>query len=199
MNNNKLISEIKTLLVPKDELNKKQVALFLTPSKIEQLDNIVKKLSNYSNGKVNRNVLIEMAIENLIECIPQVIKEYEEENEKEENTFDTIICPAQNGGQDFLNTHKRWEYVKLDADKIKYLKYLCLYVGAPYSAIMYRAKIKYFEEKIIENQKKYKIYVEDIKEIIPIPLGDISPLHVRSPKYTKLDKVLSAREFSDIL
>lgn len=199
MNNNKLISEIKTLLVPKEELNKKQVALFLTPSKIEQLDNIVKRLSNYSNGKVNRNILIEMAIENLIDCIPQVIKEYENENKKDENTFDTIICPAQEGGQDFLKYNKRWEYVKLDAEKIKYLKYLCLYVGAPYSAIMYKAKIKYFEEKIIDNQKKYQIYVEDIEEISPIPLGNISPLHVRSPKYTKLDKVLNAQEFSDIL
>ena len=58
MNNNNLVNDIKSLLAPKEELNKKQVALFLTQSKIDDLDRIVKELSNYSNGKVNRNILI---------------------------------------------------------------------------------------------------------------------------------------------
>lgn len=199
--NNKLVPKIKSLLVHKEELNKKQVALFLTQNKIDELDGIVKRLSNYSNGKVNRNILIEMAIDNLIECIPEVIREYEAENNTEEVGYDTIICPAQDGGQDFLKNNHRWEYVKLDSDKIKYLKYIALYVGLPYSSIMYWAKIERFEEVVIENQKKYKIHVENtIHEITPaIPLGNISPLHTRSPRYTLLSKILEASTYSDIL
>lgn len=200
-NSNSLVPKIKSLLATKEELNKKQVALFLTQSKIEELDEIVKKLSNYSNGKVNRNILIEMAIENLIECIPEVIRQYEKENSKSEREFDAIICPAQDGGQEFLKKNHRWEYVKLDSNKIKYLKYLVLYVGAPYSAIQYWVEIKDFKEVNIDNQKKYIIYTDDnIHEITPeIPLGNISPLHTRSPRYIKLDDVLKAHTFSDII
>lgn len=200
-NSNSLVPKIKSLLATKEELNKKQVALFLTQTKIEELDEIVKKLSNYSNGKVNRNILIEMAIENLIECIPEVIKQYEKENNKSEIDFDAIICPAQDGGQEFLIKNHRWEFVKLDSNKIKYLKYLVLYVGAPHSAIQYWVEIKDFKEVNIDNQKKYVIYTDDnIHKIIPeIPLGNISPLHTRSPRYIKLDDVLKAHTFSDII
>lgn len=200
MNNNNLVNDIKSLLAPKEELNKKQVALFLTQSKIDDLDRIVKELSNYSNGKVNRNILIEMAINNLIESIPQVIKEYELENNTEEVGYDTLLCPAQDGGQEFLKTNKRWEYVKIDYDKIKYLKYIALYVGAPYSSIMYWAKIKECIPEIVDNQKKYKILVEDIHEIIPaIPLGDISAVNARSHRYTTLNKILSAKSYADLI
>ncbi len=197
---NPLAHNIKKLLVPKDELNKKQVALFLTPTKIEELDKAVKTLSNYSNGKVNRNILIELAIDNLLDSIPEAIEEYEKENKEDEVPYDSVICPAKDGGQDFLIHNKRWEFVKLDAEKIKYLKHLVLYVGIPYSSIMYYADIKEFKPVIIDNQKKYQIYVENIKEINPsIPLGDISAVYTRSPKYTKLNKVLSAKSYSDIL
>ena len=197
---NDLVKDIKSLLAPKEELNKKQVALFLTQPKIDELDRIVKELSNYSNGKVNRNVLIEMAIDNLIKSIPQVIKEYEFENNTDEIGFDTLICPAQDGGQEFLIHNKRWEYVKIDSEKIKYIKYIALYIGAPHSSIMYWAKVTGYKDEIIDNQKKYKIFVEDIHEIVPaIPLGNISSVHARSHRYTKLNNILSAKSYEDII
>lgn len=197
---NNLVKDIKSLLAPKEELNKKQVALFLTQPKIDELDRIVKELSNYSNGKVNRNVLIEMAIDNLIKSIPQVIKEYELENNTDEIGFDTLLCPAQDGGQEFLKTNHRWEYVKIDSEKVKYLKYIALYVGYPYSSIMYWAKVTDCKPEIVDNQKKYKILVEDIHEIVPaIPLGNISPVNARSHRYTTLNKILSSQSYADII
>lgn len=200
MENNNLVKDVKSLLVPKEELNKKQVALFLTQNKIDELDRIVKQLSNYSNGKVNRNILIEMAIDNLIQSIPQVIKEYEAENNTEEVGYDTLLCPAQDGGQEFLKKNKRWEYVKISPEKIKYLKYIALYVGAPYSSIMYWAKITGYQNEIVDNQKKYKIFVDDIHEIVPaIPLGNISSVNARSHRYTTLNKILSAKSYADII
>ena len=107
---NPLAHNIKKLLVPKDELNKKQVALFLTPTKIEELDKAVKTLSNYSNGKVNRNILIELAIDNLLDSIPEAIEEYEKENKEDEVPYDSVICPAKDGGQDFL-IHKAFSII----------------------------------------------------------------------------------------
>ena len=70
-------NDIKSLLVPKSEREKKQVALFLPPYKIEELDELVKELAKFSNGQVNRNVLLEKAVDNLIKTLPSIIEEYE--------------------------------------------------------------------------------------------------------------------------
>ena len=150
--NNKLSDDIMSLLVPKEELNKKQVALFLTQDKIDKLDEIVKTLSSLSNGRVNRNILIELAINNLIECIPDVLNQYEKDNSTNDINYDTILCPAQNGGQDFLIKNKRWEFVRLNSQKIKYLKYIALYIGTPHSKIMYYARITDITDKIEEGK-----------------------------------------------
>ena len=56
MMNKDFENDIKSLLVPKTEREKKQVALFLPPYKIEELDELVKELAKFSNGQVNRNV-----------------------------------------------------------------------------------------------------------------------------------------------
>ena len=192
--------KIKNLLVPKDQLEKKQVALFLTQDMIDKLDENVKTLSNYSNIRISRNMLIEMAIEDLIEAIKEALKEYESEDNEIEN-YDLIICPSLYSGIKFIKEHNYWEYVKIDANRIKYLKYMALYVGAPESSIKYWAKIKKFEEVNIDNQKKYRIYLEgDLKVINPsIKLNDLSALYARSIRYTTLEKLLNAQEYSDLI
>jgi len=62
-----LIEDIKSLLAPAEELNRKQVALYLPQNKIDLLNEVVESLRPYSNGKVNRNTLIEIAIDDLID------------------------------------------------------------------------------------------------------------------------------------
>ena len=69
-----LITNIKSLLVPSKELKKKQVGLWLPIPKIRELNDMVELLRPYSDGKVNRNVLLEIAIQNLIERLET--KEY---------------------------------------------------------------------------------------------------------------------------
>ncbi len=198
-----LTKNIKSLLSPKEELNKKQIALFLTQSKIDELDEIVKNLSQFSNGKVNRNILIEMAIDSLIESIPEVISEYQNENNitNEEVNYNTILIPSHVDGIDFINKNKYWEYVKINKEKLKYLHYLCLYIGTPISAIKYYMEIDYFEEVIIDNQRKYRIYIKGkINEINPeIPLGNLNSLYTRSTRFLNLDDILNSKEYSDIL
>ncbi len=200
--NDHLVSNIKTLLVPKKELNKKQVALFLTQEKIEELDQAVKSLSVYSNGKVNRNILIEMAIDDLLESIPKVIKEYEDDNSNvEEVNYDSILVPSNTSGIDFIKKNKFWEYVKLDSEKIRYLKYIVFYINAPFSQIMYYAEIKSFEQCFVDNQKKYRVYLKSplIALDKPVVLGDLSSVYARSIRYTTLDKVKNAKEYKDLI
>ena len=199
MQNDKLVSEIKSLLIPQKKLNKKQVALFLTQDTIDNLDRIVKELSLYSNGKVNRNILIEMAIDNLIESVPTVIKEYEKENCN--SSFSCILVPSQFSGIEFMKEHNYWEYVKIDSEKIPLIKNIIFYIGAPYSAILLYAKVKHFKDVIVDNQKKYRVYFDGgIKELKhPVILGDLSAVYVRTPRYTTLEKVFNAKEYKDLL
>lgn len=202
MYNDKLVADIKSLLIPQKNLNKKQVALFLTQDTIDNLDRIVKELSLYSNGKVNRNILIEMAIDNLIESVPTVIKEYEKENKGlKEESWDSILVPSQFSGIDFMKKHNYWEYVKIDSEKIPLIKNIIFYIGAPYSEIRFYAKVKHFQEIIVDNQKKYRVYFDGgIKELKhPVALGDLSAVYVRTPRYTTLEKVFNAKEYKDLL
>lgn len=189
---------IRSLLATKDELNRKQVALFLAQDKIDLLDYYVKELAKYSNGKVNRNILIEMAVDNILKVAPNIIKDYENKFKISDSDYDTIICPALDGGQAFLKNYNYWEYVKIDSSRLDKLKYLVLYIGHPHSKLMIYCKIDHFEEHYINNQKKYKIYVNKPFYSLDVPLGNASPLIMRNIKFTTLAKVKSAKTLKDI-
>ncbi len=197
----KLVQNMKGLLLTKEELNKKQVALYLTQNQIDRLDNAVNLLAPYSNGKVTKNTLISLAIEDMLDKVPQVMEEYTKEmKNQEDDNFDLIVCPSQISGVDFIKKHNYWEFVKIDANKIKYLKYWALYVGTPESSIKYWAKIEHLKEVQIGNQKKYRIFLGKIHELQPsIPLNNLSSLKARSTHYTTLAKLKAAKEYADIL
>ena len=201
--NKSLADDIKTLLVPKYEREKKQVALFLNPKKIEELDELVKELAKYSNGKVNRNILIEKAVDNLIDTIPDVIREYEKiEDDFDKIGFDLLVCPSHVSGIDFIEKEHKWQYIKVDANKIPFIKYIALYVGSPCSAIIKYAEVDHFEEVIMKDkQRKYIVHlkgpIHDLNN--PVELGKTSSTFARGIKYTTLEKLLNAKEYSDIL
>lgn len=203
MNNNKLISDIKSLLVPKGELTKKQVALFLTPNTIEALDKAVKDLSAYSNGKVNRNILIEMAIQNLLDNVPAVINEYEVENNPNvTEDYDTIIVSSHFSGKEFIDTHNYWEYVKINDEKIPLIKHIAFYIGQPYSSIYYYADVKSFEKVIIDHQKKYRVHFDGHLKTLnhEIPLDkDLNAIYTRSMRYTTLEKLNKVKTYRELL
>lgn len=196
-------NDIKSLLIPKTEREKKQVALFLPPHKIEELDELVKELAKYSNGRVNRNVLLEKSVDNLIKTLPGIIEEYElAEKNEDEVGYNAIVCPSLPSGLEFIEKYDRWEFVKLDSNKIKYIKYLALYIGAPCSQIKVYMEIDRFEEKIMpDKQKKYIIHLKRPYHYIDpgIELGNTSSIIARGIKYTTLEKILNAKEYSDIL
>lgn len=197
-----LENDIKSLLIPKQEREKKQVALFLNPKKIDQLDGYVRELSQYSNGRVNRNILIEKAVDNLLDTLPRIIKECEKnDREPEDAGYNLIVCASQESGLNFIEKNNKWQYVKVDANKIPNIKYLALYVGAPVSAICLYVEVDEFIEEIMpDKQKKYTVtFKSPIHYISPIKLGDLNPITTRGIKYTTLDRLLKAKEYSDIL
>lgn len=193
----KLVNDLKGLLSDPKELNKKQVALFLPQNKIDALDKIVKDLTSHSTRRINRNDLIEMAVNNLIECADVALKEYLNEFKKEDEYFDTIICPSKlEGVYTFLN-EKKWYYVRIDKEKRKKIKWCGLYVGYPESEVALYAKVKEIKE---DNQGKCIIYFDgEPKELThKIPLGSTNPMGTRSCKYTTYDKLMTAKEYSDL-
>lgn len=195
--NNSLKEDIKNLLATTKTTDKRQVALFLNPDDIDDIDMYVKILSQLSNKKINKNDLFEMAIKNLLETLPAIIEEYVQEKEEEEAEFDTIVCPSRIDGKKVFLDEKKWYYVKISEKRKPFIKYICLYFADPISAITHYAKVKRIEET--ENGKNI-IYLDGdpIELKNKIPLGNINAMAVRNNKFTTLEKVLNAKEYSDL-
>ena len=100
-------------------------------------------------------VLIEKAVDNLIETLPKIIKECENnEFESEDVGYNLIVCASQESGLDFIQKNNKWQYIKVDANKIPNIKDLALYVGAPVSAICLYVEIDEFIEEIMPDKQK---------------------------------------------
>ena len=182
--------------------SKKQIAISLKTEYIDQLDAIARTLSKQSGRSTSRNMIIEDAIEAYIQDAMQI---FEDEGIKVETQsfdhtdFDTVVFPAHEEGfrSAFLDENK-WYYVRIQKDRLPNLKYIAIYVGAPVSKITHYAKISYFEYD--ENEKKYLVYFDGQAMELenPVPLGQISAASTRAPKYTTLQKLLTAEQYSDL-
>lgn len=196
-----MIKKISEEFSSPDELNKRQISIFLKPAVLSELDKITEQIKEKSNNKITRNYLIELAIDNLIECAPIALKNYEEKYKKEkENEFDTIVFPCDITGVDTFKMTKSWFYVRTDASKIDKLKYIALYTTSPVQAITHYGKIKSYESKTFNGQVKYIYFLDGspIELETPIPLGNSDPQSTRSPKYTTLEKLKTAKQYSDL-
>lgn len=194
---------IKGSVLAKRKQNKKQISTFFTQSTIDKLDKCVKDLKDNSDMIINRNSLIEFAVETLVNNYEVAINEYMNKHEvnNQKNPiydFDTIVCPSDSTGLNVFVKEKKWYYVRINESKIEKIKYVAIYLGSPLSRITHYGKVK----KIVYNEdmNKYKIYLDgDAIELNNhIPLGHTNPLATRSIKYTTLKKLKSAKEYSDL-
>ena len=195
-----MIKKIEDQLTLPKELNKRQISVFLKPDTIKELDDATEKIKKYSDKKITRNTIIELAIENLIECTPIAIKNYEEKNKSEKENFDTVVFPCDlTGIETFIRT-KSWFYVRTDKSKIDKLKYIALYTGYPIQSITHYGIIDKYEEKDFNGKIKYIYYLKGnpIKLENPIPLGNSNPQSTRSPRYTTLKKLKTAKVYADL-
>ncbi|MCI8778536.1 MAG: hypothetical protein HFI87_05245 [Bacilli bacterium] len=197
---NSMIKRIEEQFATPKDLNKRQISVFLKPETIEELDKSIEKVKEYSDKKITRNTMIELAVGNLIECIPIALKNYEEKNKSLKEEYDTVVFPCdETGVATFIRT-KSWFYVRTDKNKIDNLKYIALYTAYPVQSITHYGVIDRYEPRDFNGKTKYIYYLkgEPIELAKPIPLGNINPQSTRSPRYTTLKKLKAAKEYADL-
>jgi len=113
--------------------------------------------------------------------------------------LDTIICPAREGGfkEEFL-ARKRWFAIRINPDRIPYIKYIAVYRTRPVAAITHYGKVEAIEPW--ENSGKYIVKLKyRAKEIGPIP-GSRSKKGakgVQAPRFTSFEALSSAKTLDD--
>lgn len=183
---------------------KKQILISLKPEAIDNLDAIARTLTQQSGRSTSRNMIIEDAIEDYTQDALQIFED-EGINVITEVTndynYDTVIFPAHEEGfrRAFLDENK-WYYVRVRKDRIPNLKYIAIYVGAPISMITHYAKIAPNGFVYDEIEKRYVVLLDGtaIQLENPIPLGAISAASTRAPRYTTLQKILTAEQYKDL-
>lgn len=207
--------EVETKKIYFDELlknsktMKKQVAVYLDDSMLEQIDTLIKVFSSISDSKsFSRNMLIEEAVKKYL----QESKEYllEEQGidlgeilkEAQLSKFDTVIFSSKGSGfqETFLGEkeEKCWYPCKVSKEREENLKYIAIYRGQPESAITHYAKI---DRIVCDSKKGCKVCYfkgEPIKLPNRITLGEKESCFFVGTKYTNLENLLNAKNAHDI-
>lgn len=111
---------------------------------------------------------------------------------------DTIIVPAQKEGFDDVFLGKDcWYAIRISGGMLDKIKYIAAYQTMPVSAITHYAPVDRIEPYGEEGKFKV-IFSEKAKEIGPIPFGDAPAGSMQGPRYTTLEKLLSAKKLSDL-
>lgn len=111
---------------------------------------------------------------------------------------DTIIVPAQKDGfeEEFIGKDC-WYAIRISGGMLDKIKYIAAYQTMPVSAITHYAPVNQIEP--YGEEGKYKvIFSEKAKEIGPISFGDAPTGSMQGPRYTTLEKLLSAKKLTDL-
>jgi len=201
----KFKEKISERLNPREVPAKRQVMITLTEGLVEQLDLLAKTFTSTSGQTTTRTMLIEDALEAYAAEAFEVLEAQQIDLTSHANTddtlYDTVVYPAHNEGfaNVFLNERK-WRYVRIKKERIENIKYLALYRSAPMSQITHYAEVA--DNGFVFNQAvgKYEILLkgQPIELANPVPLGSISAVATRTPRYTTLEKLLCAQEYKDL-
>lgn len=197
--------KISERLRPKESPARRQIMITAKEGLIEQLDLLAKAFSASSGKTTTRAMLIEDALEAYTAEAFDTLEAQQIDSAQYASTedafYDTVIFPAHNEGfaNTFLN-ERRWYYVRIKKERIEKIKYLALYRSAPLSQITHYAEIAEGGFVYNETEGKYEILLkgEPIELTDPVPLGSMSAVATRSPRYTTLEKLLSAQEYKDL-
>ena len=111
---------------------------------------------------------------------------------------DTIVVPAQEEGfqQTFLG-EQCWYAIRISGGMLQKIKYIAAYRTAPVSAITHYAPVERIES--YGDTGKYKsMFSAPAKEIAKIPFEGATPGSMQGPRYTILDKLLSAKTVGEL-
>lgn len=115
------------------------------------------------------------------------------------NARDTVVVPAQEPGftKTFLGEHS-WDAIRISGGMLDKIKYIAAYQSAPVKAITHYARVDRIEP--YGDGGKYRlIFAEPAKSLPqPIPFADAPSGPMRSPRYTSLAALLSAKRVADL-
>ena len=199
---------IKKALNEKDETSKKIITINLEEELITSVDKISKVFSDLNKSKsFSRNSIIEMAVQAFVdETTNMLSEEYDididdEIQRKDERIdyYDLAIFPAHNDGfnETFLEENC-WYAVRIKNDRIPKIKYVAIYRSAPVSAITHYAEVKEITQYKDTNKKIIYFAGKAIKLENDILLGNTDANSMRSPRYTTKEKLLNAKEISEL-
>jgi len=112
---------------------------------------------------------------------------------------DTVVVPAQEPGftETFLGEHS-WYAIRIGGGMLEKIKYIAAYQTAPVKAVTHYARVDRIEP--YGDDGKYRlIFAEPAKPLPqPIPFADAPLALMRSPRYTSLAALLSAKRITDL-
>ncbi len=117
-----------------------------------------------------------------------------------EDGCDTIVVPTglpedTDGFRKYFLSENCWFPVRISGGKLHRIKYIAAYQSRPISAITHYAAVSTIEP--YGEDGKYKLtFSTPAQELSPIPIGNSNAL--RSPRYTSLHRLKSAKTFADV-
>lgn len=112
---------------------------------------------------------------------------------------DTVVVPAQEPGftETFLGEHS-WYAIRIGGGMLEKIKYIAAYQTAPVQAVTHYARVDHIEP--YGDDGKYRlVFTEPAKSLPqPIPFADAPATLMRSPRYTSLALLLSAKQVTDL-
>lgn len=110
----------------------------------------------------------------------------------------TLVVPAQEEGfkRVFLGENS-WHAVRLSGAALNSIKYIAAYQTSPTSAITYYAEIQNIEP--YGEQGKYKLnFMGPAIKLVDAITNDLPAGAMQGPRYTNIDKLLSAKKMSEL-
>lgn len=125
------------------------------------------------------------------------VSEERAESSTRKRVQDTVVVPAQEDGfKEVFLGEDCWYAIRIGGGKLNDIKYIAAYQTAPFSAITHYAEVESIQA--YGDGGKYQLnFKKPAKEIGPIEL-DKKGLAPQSPRYTSIEKLLSAKKLSDI-
>lgn len=195
---------IKDILKKDPVVPSKQINITMDLQDVESLEKIAGLLTRETGKTITRNELFKNAVKSFIAESTEELRGQGFNLDIDDSTlfpYDTIILPAHQDGflKAFLVENK-WYPVRANDYKIMKMKYIAIYVGSPISAITHYGKIKRNGIEPDPETGYYTISLDGSAKKLEhsIPLGNIHASATRSPRYVKLETLLSADTYEDL-